>query len=51
MNSVVQFQDDNLVWNPTFRRNFHDWELESVANFFERLNFVRLDGRGEDVAI
>ena len=26
------------MWNPRFNRDFNDWELESIQNFFGLLN-------------
>ena len=34
----VRVERGMVTWNPCFARNFHDWELDVVNNFFLKLS-------------
>ena len=45
MDDVWEVEGGMVTWNPCFSRNFHDWKLDVVNNFFLKLNeFSRFRG-------
>lgn len=42
-------EEDRVSWNPIFRRNLHDWEIESFLQFFSKLYSHRAVSRADQV--
>lgn len=37
VSSVLKVEDGKATWDPKFRRNIQDWEMDDMLPFFERL--------------
>jgi hypothetical protein len=47
---IWQFSSDNLLWNISFTRSVHDWEMDLVISFFDLLYSLRLrQGGGDEI--
>ena len=45
VDEVWEVEEGMVTWSPCFSRNFHDWKLDVVNNFFLKLNeFSRFRG-------
>lgn len=48
VSSVLAISEGEATWNPSFRRDLQDWEIEEVAEFFQLLYAQHVTGVGED---